>query len=128
VPVPPDVAVREVPVPDVLVQLEVPDPAEPPAIDDFLDLPEERGVAKYVRDEDLVAVRMLDVEQGEAVGERRGDRLLEQDVVALLGYGPRVRVVGDVGGADEDDVTDTRRGEELLESSKGMLGRNPVAD
>src|SRR5690606_41214950 len=100
-PVPSHVTVREVPVPDVLRELYVPDRAEAPLIGELLDPTEERRVAQHVRDVDTIAIRVLEVEELEAVGEACGDRLRGQHGVAVSSGGPAQIEVGRAGRAAE---------------------------
>src|SRR5690606_34633138 len=125
-PVPSHVTVREVPVPDVLRELYVPHRAEAPLIGELLDPTEERRVAQHVRDEDTIAIRVLEVEELEAVGEVCGDRLLEEHVVAVSSDGTTHIEVRRVGRADEDDIGEPGDREQLVDVGKSTLRRDPV--
>src|SRR5690606_30568524 len=87
---------------------------------------EERRVAQHVRDEDTIAIRVLEVEELEAVGEVCGDRLLEEHVVAVSSDGTTHIEVRRVGRADEDDIGEPGDREQLVDVGKSTLRRDPV--
>ena len=120
-------AVRLMPVAHVLQRLDAHDVAHLAALDGLKDLRKERRIAQHMAD-DHAAARLPRCPFDQLhVGLRCGDRLFQQQVVALFHRRHRMTHMHRVLRADERHVRQPFAGKHLLARLKAHVRRNAVA-